>query len=84
MQADETPVATLATPARRHRWKGAPVTIHPDESISKCEETHRTCEFCGLIRVTVHPTVGFPFPLWQYPDGGRSDGLTPMCDGVAA
>jgi hypothetical protein len=74
-----TNTETLPTRARRHRWKGAPVTILPDESKSGCEETHRTCEYCGLVRVTVHPPVGFPFSLWQYPDGERSDGLTPMC-----
>jgi len=69
-------------PRRNHRWDERK-TVLPDESISRCEETHRKCLHCPMIRITVHPPRGLPYRLWQYMDGVRADGLTPMCEGVS-
>lgn len=66
---------------RNHRWSD-PVTM-PTETPSGCQETHRSCVLCSLIKVTVHPPHGDAYRLWQYPDGGRADGLTPTCGDVA-
>lgn len=76
----ETAIAeTPALPARRHRWDD-PITIanHPRTG---CQETHRKCVLCSIIKITVHPPHGLPYRLWQYRDGERADGLTPMCQG---
>lgn len=51
-----------------------------DGTPTGCQETHRVCAQCRLIKITVHPPHGLPYRLWQYPDGGRADGLTPMCE----
>lgn len=79
--AADAEVRTLPRTTRRnHRWIERK-TILPDDSVSGCEETHRQCEHCPLIRITVHPPHGLPYRLWQYRDGERADGLTPMCEG---
>lgn len=69
----------LPTPNRRHSW-GEPDTIIGDTP-SGCQETHRRCiHGCGIIKITVHPpSPDLPYRMWQYPDGERADGLTPMC-----
>jgi hypothetical protein len=71
-------------PARRHRW-GEPVNIEPDQSPLGGQETHRKCVHgCGIIKITVHPPAPeLPYRLWQYSDGERADGLTPMCGQVS-
>lgn len=73
-----TAIESLPTPARRHRWNEK-FTIPIGRS--GCEESHRICAVCSLIRITVHPPHGAPYRLWQYDDGERADGLTPMCAG---
>lgn len=79
--SEATTIEAVTVPARRHRW-GEPVAIanHP---CTGCDETHRACALCGLIKITVHPPHGLPYRLWQYRDGERADGLTPMCEGEA-
>lgn len=62
---------------RTHKW-GDPITV-TEGTPSGCQETHRTCAHCKIIKVTVHPPHGYPYRMWQYPDGERADGLTPMC-----
>lgn len=70
---------TAVVSNRRHRW-GDPITLD-NEPRSGCQETHRKCVLCSLVKITVHPPHGLPYRLWQYPDGERADGLTPMCEG---
>lgn len=74
-------VATLPVddaPGRRHKW-GEPVT-HMDGTVSGCEETHRTCDLCRMIKITVHPPHGLPWRVWQTAKGMRATlATTPPC-----
>jgi hypothetical protein len=75
----EASVATLPTrTTTRHHW-GDKYTV--PSGPSGCEETHRVCTQCQIIKITVHPPDrrSHPYRLWQYPDGERADGLTPLC-----
>jgi hypothetical protein len=65
---------------RKHRW-GGPSTILPAESPDGNERTHRVCELCGLIKITVHPPHGFPWREWRMKDSSVSIPLTntPPC-----
>lgn len=63
--------------SNRHRWAD-PVTII-EATPSGCQETHRRCALCGLVKITVHPPHGLAYRRWQYADGERADGLTPVC-----
>lgn len=59
----------------RHRWSAPSRTEH---------DTNRTCERCGLIRVTRHEPNALPWTEW-YRDGQRVPAAkTPACEAVAA
>ena len=51
-------------PARRHRWN-FPICVFGDRTPTGCEQSERECQFCGLIRITVHPPQGFPWREWR-------------------
>lgn len=69
-------------PARRHKWAD-PVNIHRDTSHSGCDETERPCALCGLVKITVHQPVGYPYRAFRSKGGIRfpDPGYTPVCDG---
>jgi hypothetical protein len=78
------PAATL-TPADRprlHRWDEDTIQrIAASDSDNGCSQTHRTCLHCGLIRITMHPPQGFPWPEFMLPESRvrfRMD-RTPHC-----
>lgn len=54
----------------RHKWN-PPVTMI-EGTTTGCEETHRTCDICGLVKITVHPPQGFPWREWQTSKGMRA------------
>ena len=66
----------------RHKWR-EPVTL-TDETATGCEETHRTCVVCGMVKITVHPPQGLPWREWIAPSGMRATlTATPPCIAVA-
>lgn len=86
MTDDSTTVAELPQrdTGRRHRW-GAPVAVIGDTH-SGCQETHRTCELCRLVKITVHPPQGNPWRAWRTADGNpwQGDATPPCLDRVGA
>lgn len=56
----------------RHRWRDPDRFEHHSE---------RRCEFCSLIKITMHPPRGNPWREWRYNSGKnfKSD-VTPRCD----
>lgn len=72
-------IARLPRPKQgRHRWGTSDAFV--GDTPSGCQETRRVCALCGLVKITVHQPHGLPYRLWQYPDGERAAGLTPMCE----
>lgn len=72
-------------PTRRHRW-GEPVTV-AENTHSNCQETHRRCVHCKMVKVTVHPPGReLPYRAWVTRAGMRvSIEATPPClDEVAS
>lgn len=61
-----TPDIVDTTP--RHSW-GEAVSIHPSDAKDGIERTLRTCNYCGVVKVTVHPPYGYPFREWRTPTG---------------
>ena len=62
----------------RHRW-GDRITI-VDGTVSGCEESHRVCVKCALLKITVHPPNGFPWRVWRTAAGAAWQGdRTPPC-----
>lgn len=63
-------IATQGT--TRHRW-GAPIRFQ--------YHTERHCEFCALVKITMHPSPCDAWREWKYGNGEnfRTD-LTPRCD----
>lgn len=60
--------------ARKHRWGDG---VHVGEHLDR---TERACALCGLVKVTVHPPVGFPWREWRMRDGKTWQGdATPPC-----
>lgn len=69
------PVNLPPTPLpRRHKWgEGVLVGEHLDR-------TERTCSFCGMVKITVHPPQGWPWREWRTREGKRWEGeRTPPC-----
>lgn len=62
-----------------HKW-GAPVRYEPHENENGCAQTERTCQKCGLVRITVHPPQGLPWLEWRTRDAGQMQlSSTPPC-----
>ncbi len=57
------------------------MTILPAESFDGNERTERTCQNCGLVKITVHPPHGFPWREWRMRGGDETIALTttPPC-----
>lgn len=74
-------IAFPSVKSPRHQWpRDSERRIAACESPSKNDQTERTCNLCGLIRVTVHPPQGFPFRQWRRPKGKQFTCLhTPPC-----
>jgi hypothetical protein len=54
---------------RKHKW-GEPKWIPGGESSTGCDQTARTCQCCGLVKITVHPPDGsFPYRAWRHRNG---------------
>lgn len=68
--------------ARRHKW-GDPVYLHRDTTSSGCDETEKPCALCGLVKLTIHTPIGFPYRMWRTKAGLRfpDNGATPLCEG---
>ncbi|WP_291854833.1 hypothetical protein [Bradyrhizobium sp.] len=72
---------TLRSP--RHRWSDRTTVV--DGTVSGCQETHRRCPQCGLIKITVHPPHGLPWRVWRTAAGAAWQGdRTPPCVAAAA
>ena len=64
----------------KHRWTDAG-TVMASDTLTGCEEHERKCERCGLVKITVHQPIGWPYRLWRPKDGNRfSDPGTPPCE----
>lgn len=65
----------------RHRWNSIEVKrIAACDSPDGNERTERTCAFCGLVKITVHPPAGFAWREWRTKDGSKWQGeCTPPC-----
>ena len=51
-----------------HRWNiehRIPACESPDGN----ERTEKTCPFCMLVKITVHPPRGLPWREWRTKDG---------------
>lgn len=57
------------------------MTILPAESHDGNERSERACRHCPLIKITVHPAVGFPWREWRMKDSQAriALGATPPC-----
>lgn len=79
--SDNIPVVDLPERVRRHSWNF-------EHSIPACESadgnnrTEKTCVYCRLVKVTVHPSDGsFPWREWRDRNGKRIWGQkTPECE----
>lgn len=74
------PSPTTLTAPRKHKWNH-PVTILPSQSHDGNERTERVCEFCQLVKITVHPPHGFPWREWRHRESAMCMPLTvtPPC-----
>jgi hypothetical protein len=76
------------TAPRRHRWPNAGDegyrSLDGHMYVDGNDRTERSCQICGLIKITVHPPQGFPWREWRTKDGKPWVGyLTPPCAQVA-
>lgn len=67
-----------------HKWNlesRIPASDSPDGN----ERTEKTCPFCLLVKITVHPPRGLPWREWRTKDGRQLiGGNTPHgCIGAA-
>lgn len=74
------PVAKL--PARNHKWHDDGTRLR-DTTPSGCDEHERVCTLCGLVKITVHQPLGYPYRAWRTKLGIRfpDPKYTPTCDG---
>ena len=57
---------------RQHRFSGGEQWIVPArDSVSRCEETHKRCARCRIVKITIHASQGFPNRAWQHENGER-------------
>jgi hypothetical protein len=82
-----TDVTPLEPAPKKHRWD------HDNEkrlaaaaTASGCGETHRACKDCKLIKITVHPAHGRPWPEFILPGATARIQLdhTPECQPSSA
>lgn len=63
----------------RHRW-GDRKWFEGFECADGNGRSERTCEHCGLVKITVHPPIGMPWRLWRTPTGMVAQiDATPPC-----
>jgi hypothetical protein len=64
----------------KHRWEKVPTHLAASETADGNARTERTCMFCGLVKITVHPAQGFPWREWRTRHGGVMIGArVPQC-----
>lgn len=74
-------ISALPPPSdRRHKW-GDPITVPCEISLSAHEETHRHCELCPVVKITVHDGRE-THRMWRAADGARVFGAEPPCSDV--
>lgn len=56
-----------------HKWN-LENKIPASQSTDGNERTERTCPFCLLVKITVHPPHGLAFRAWRTRDGQRFSG----------
>jgi 2-polyprenyl-6-methoxyphenol hydroxylase-like FAD-dependent oxidoreductase len=68
----------------RHRWNAIDVKRIPAcDTADGNERTERTCAYCGIIKVTVHPVQGFAWREWRTKAGAKWQAeYTPRCVAV--
>jgi hypothetical protein len=80
--SDVPSIAPKDDTPRRHRWDDENILRIPaHESDNGCSQTHRTCLHCQIVRITMHPPQGFPWPEFILPGKVMSErfDLTPPC-----
>ncbi|HXJ00954.1 MAG TPA: hypothetical protein VNH44_07010 [Micropepsaceae bacterium] len=78
----KAPAEVARIAASKHKWRDDGNKLR-DTTPSGCDEHERTCEFCGLVKITVHKPEGFPYRAFRSKGGVRfpDPGYTPVCDG---
>lgn len=67
-----------------HKWSGGMVRVPARETPNGNDQTERTCATCGLVKITVKPPRGFPWPEWRRPGGKQFRcEMTPGCIATA-
>jgi len=75
-------VVHLPAPKNKpHHLFGAAVTVAPDPSRGRHQQTERVCAVCGTVKVTVHHADGRAWREWRVPGAERQfeDDRTPAC-----
>ncbi len=49
-----------------HRWSN-PTKLAGCDTATGNDETRRTCLACELVKITVHPPVGYPWKEYESP-----------------
>lgn len=65
----------------RHRWSDA----RPMVGSNGLAQSERTCLWCGLVKITVHPPQGLPWREWRHPSNPQQFAMaaTPPCQAGA-
>ncbi len=62
--ADVTHLPPRASSLRRHSF-GEPVSVTANPALGRHAQTERACNFCGAVKVTVHPPEGGGWREWR-------------------
>ena len=75
------PLEFPAKPRSRHSWNLDTIKhLAATEFADGNGRTERTCQHCGMVRITVHYPQGFPGKEWRTRDGKVWQGqMTPPC-----
>lgn len=69
----------------KHRWDKVPTRLAASERDDGNKSTERMCVFCGLVKITVHPSHGLPWREWRTRNGGVMIGAkVPKCFSLEA
>lgn len=64
----------------RHKWPKDAVRLDGRDQSDGCDRSERTCAYCGLVKITVHPPQGLPYRQWRTPGGVICPGdQMPVC-----
>lgn len=75
------PAAVQPLHPPRHHWRGGSFSVPAAETKSGCQEIHRVCSACSMIKVTCHPPHGIAYRRWIIDGEMMESDVTPRCGG---